>query len=283
MSTKKNDTDATIRTNPGDPVNPSDRGLVNKVETQPNQELESEASKVVHNITSGEAKGSEGTPVGPPNSVSMGTNLTPLQLLEQAQKAALSLDSEDAGEKERRKGYTEVSRAEGRNVLKHMLRFVESFKDASGRVDEASLQSFLDTHVGKPHGGAKTPYQRISKHCAGSDTGRPLITKRAYALDVIVKRNIPSDELDARFEEKEEIGPDKLLRSGMQKYVLLYEIENGLTKAPADKYKNTKDDRLIKETIDMIWVLVERKKLPSELIAGAVKQLQAELQDAGLT
>lgn len=280
MATKKADTDNATRTTSDDLVNAPNNDKVNKTEINPNQEPKNQASKIVHTITgegSGVRKDASGEDI---DFVPTGTKSTPLDLLEQARAAAESLDKRDAEEKEHRRDYTNSSKAEGRDVLKYMLRFVESFKDGSGSVEREALDRFLDTHAGKPHGSAKSPYQRISKYCAVNDTAKALVSKRAYALDAIVSRNIHSSELDAHFDKKEKVGPSKVLRSGMQKYILLYELDHGGAKDPLEKYEKMKADRLIGDMLDMLSVLHKRQMLPDSLVADAKKRLDAELQKA---
>lgn len=203
------------------------------------------------------------------------------ELLEEARKATVMFDRHESDEKKRRSEYKEVSAIQSRDLIKNMLRVVESFKDDHRELDKEALDKFLQTHVGEKHGGEKAELFRISKYCSTSDTPKVMISKRAYALDIIVERGISPDELDDVFDEDEDnIGPDKVTKSGMQKYILIFQDKHGLLKSSEDKYRDMKGPAFFNLAQKIVSELSRRTKVHDNVLAELLKEIDKEAREA---
>lgn len=284
MATTKNDTDTNTRTITDSAVNTDATSVLNKSENDSVNNGIKQSAEIVHRISAANSSQEEDDAKKSTGFVSTGTNSSDqdreqraLTLLEEARKATVKFDRQESEEKDRRSDYKAASAIASRDLIKNMLRVVESFKDDKGTLDKRALEDFLKKHVGDKHASEKAEFFRISKYCSTSETPKVMTSKRAYALDTIVERGISSDNLDDVFDvEENNIGPDKVTRSGMQKYILLFQDKHGLLKSSKDKYRNMKDEAFFKLAREIISEIRQRTSLPDELIADVLAEIGEE-------
>lgn len=289
MSNDANNNDDKTRISTGNDVNPSAKDKVNNPETGAGRGAEKKRPNVIHKIGAGtSAKPGSGTDEGSDfvptetKSIASQKEQRSLALLSEAQAAARAFDRIEAEERDHKKSYKQKKTFEGRRVVKSLLRFVEELKNLLSGLDDEAVERFFDQHdIGEKHGGIKNKWYRLSFHCASPGTSKPLITKRANGLRIIIERGIRSEDLDAEFEKEEKVGPKKTNKSGLEKYVAIHDDLYGDPRQPRKKggeYTEMEALPLLKEVDNILGVVHDRSMISDAVLAALKKELSLKIK-----
>lgn len=287
MSTKKNDTDDTIRNSTADAVNPSDTGLVNKGQTQ-RPKLSKDSSE---------------PQVGPlirPDFKANASDQRPQNASMEAFSAAGQYQepSEGASAEELRKAAVEEAKRyqEAREkhednadqaswlLLRLMLRVLEAFERPGGVYDAEGFQTFLKENGAPPRNNAGSDFHRVAKACTPIGMKSSRVSKLGGTLKALKEHGVRSDtvlvELDKRLPIKDD-GPSHF---GAHRFFLLYQQDKRAAderaKAgmePANPYANWPKTKLLKQGKLLFEVLWKEHLIPSKF-----EGIEAALEAAAL-
>lgn len=273
MSTKKNDTDDTIRTSTTEAVNLSDGAVVNEKNTQhpqrPEDSLEQGATALIkpHFKKASEQKSQNasmeafsGTEAGqePPAGASA----------EELREAAVEEAKRYQDARERHED--NADRASW-HLLRLMLRVLEAFEQPSGGYDAEGFQRFLKDNGAPPRDNAGSDFHRLAKACTPVGMKSPRVSKFGGTLKALSERGVRSDTVLAELNKRLPIKEDGPSHFGAHRFFLLYQQDKRAAdeKAKADMepvnpYSKWTRKKLIEQgklLFDVIW---KEGLLPSE-------------------